>query len=102
MARFKLKRNRLRKRLGELIFEAAERYRDSGYQTPDARVEQDIVNLMRGAEKHSFRFHYDRPRRNGKGRVFHIVIPDLAEKTRTDDDFAKEAMSHAVLYGCSQ
>lgn len=103
MARFKLKRNRLRKRLGELIFDAAERYRDSNYQTPDTKIEEEIVSLMRGASRHTFRFHYDRPRRNKKdGRVFHIVIPDLDQKTRTDDDFAKEAMSHAVLYGCSQ
>jgi hypothetical protein len=102
MSRFKLKRNRLRKRLGELIFEAAERYRDSGYQTPDTKIEEDIVSLMRGSNRHSFRFHYDRPRRNKAGNVFHIVIPDLDQKTRTDDDFAKEAMSHVVLYGCSQ
>lgn len=101
MARFRLKRNRLRKRLGELIFQAAEAYRESNYQNPDERIEQEIVSLMRGSHKHSFRFHYDRPRRNGKGKVYHIVIPDLADKQRTDDEFAKEAMSHAVLYGCS-
>ena len=53
MARFKLKRNRLRKRLGELIFEAAERYRESGYQTPDTSIEQEIVSLMRGTDQHS-------------------------------------------------
>ncbi len=102
MARFKLKHNRFRKQLGKLIFDAANAYRASGYETPDTSIEEEIVKLMRGSNRHSFRFHYDRPKRSGKGRVYHIVIPDLDTKPHTDDEWAKEAMSQVVLYGCAK